>query len=52
MVFIASGKPTKPSTQAINKLCQANKINQKLTKTACLQPNGKVERVISTLMEA
>ena len=31
--------------------CTANKINQKFTKPACPQTNGKAERVIRTLME-
>jgi len=37
---------------AFANLCKNNNINQKFTKTACPQTNGKAERVIRTLMEA
>ncbi|MDI2112723.1 IS6 family transposase [Commensalibacter nepenthis] len=33
------------------KTCYTNRINQKFTKPACPQTNGKAERVIRTLME-
>lgn len=51
-VYSDNGREYKGTLEhAFVNLCRENRINQKFTKPACPQTNGKVERVIRTLME-